>query len=368
MQKILQYILPFELPKGFPDEATYLLYKKWDEPTRQVQISAITFLTALLYIIFTFLDKSWASEQVQVLMLKRNLFLTTPILLAISFLAYKKRFYTIVVPALALFPVVSMLSHVYIASQLGNYFPFVTEGYLAVFWIFVVSGMTFRHALLSASMAAIILIVSGFYIMSDRDLYTMHIFWIFCSFSFGCLGALMFDRSRKAVFMSQQELHHLAVTDELTGAFNRNHLKSVLSQEMARDIRYDKTFGLLIIDIDNFKNINDTFGHAVGDEVLRKTAQILSASIRSNDTLVRWGGEEFVVIAIEVNETTLKHLCEKLRNKIEENSFGAVEKVTVSIGATLFRKDDTRDALLSRADKALYQAKNEGRNITVSVK
>lgn len=367
MQKILQYILPFELPKGFPDEATYRLYKKWDEPARQVQISAITFLTALLYIIFSLLDKSWASEQVQVVMLRLNLFITAPILLAISFIAYKKRFYAIVVPALTFFPVVSMLSHAYIASQLDNYVPLVTEGYLAVFWIFVVSGMTFRHALASASMAASILLVSGFYFMSDRDLYTMHVFWIFCSFSFGCLGALMFDRSRKAVFMSQQDLHHLAVTDELTGTFNRNHLNNVLAQEMARDIRYDKTFGLLIIDIDHFKNINDSFGHAVGDEVLRKTAQILSVSIRSNDTLVRWGGEEFVVIAIEVNETALKQLCEKLRNKIEGASFGAVDTVTVSIGATLFRKDDTRDALLSRADKALYQAKGNGRNTIVSV-
>ena len=368
MQKILQYILPFELPQSFPDESTCHLYKKWDEPARQVQISAITFLTALLYIIFTFIDKSWASEQVQVLMLKIHLFAVVPILLTISFLAYKKRFYNLVMQALALFPVFSISCHVYIASKLSNYAPFLTEGYLGVFWIFVVSGMTFRYALASASMSSIILLVSGFYIMSDPDIYTMHVFWIFCSFSFGFLGALIFDRSRKAIFMSQQELHHLAVTDELTGAFNRNHLNSVLSQEMARDLRYDKTFGLLIIDIDHFKNINDTFGHAVGDKVLQKVVQVLSKFIRSNDTLVRWGGEEFVVIAIEVDEKTLNHLCEKLRNKIEDGSYGSVDKVTVSIGATLFRKDDTQDALLSRADKALYEAKGKGRNITVYVK
>lgn len=367
MQKILQSILPFELAQSFPDKATYYLYKKWDEPARQTQISAITFLTALLYIIFSFLDKSWASEQVQVLMLKIHLIAIVSILLTISFLAYRKRFYNIVVPALALFSVFSMSCHAYILSQLSNYAPLVTEGYLGVFWIFVVSGMTFRYALASASISSIILLVSGFYIMGDRDIYTMHVFWIFCSFSFGCLGALMFDRSRKAIFMSQQELHHLAVTDELTGVFNRNHLNRILSQEMARDLRYDKTFGLLMLDIDHFKIINDTFGHSVGDEVLRKTAQVLSTSIRSNDTLVRWGGEEFVVIAIEVDGKTLNHLCEKLRSKIEDDSYGSVDKVTVSIGATLFRKDDTQDALLSRADKALYEAKGKGRNTTVSV-
>ena len=368
MQKILQFILPFELPQSFPDESTYRLYKKWDEPTRQIQISAITFLTALLYIIFTFLDKSWASEEVQVLMLRSHLFVIVPLLLTISFFAYKKRFYNIVMQALALSPILAISCHVYIVSQLSNYAPVLTEGYLSVFWIFIVSGMTFRYALVSASVSALILLVAGFYIISEPDIYTMHAFWIFCSFSFGFLGALIFDRSRKTIFVNQQELHHLAITDELTGAFNRNHLNSVLPQEMVRNLRYDKTFGILIIDIDHFKNINDAFGHAVGDKVLQKVAQVLSKSIRSNDTLVRWGGEEFVVIAIEVDEKTLNHLCEKLRNKIEDDSYSSVDKVTVSIGATLFRKDDTQDALLLRADKALYEAKEKGRNITVSVK
>ena len=271
-------------------------------------------------------------------------------------------------PVLALFPVLSILGHVYIVSELRNYAPFITEGYLGVFWTFVVSGMTFRYALVSASISSLMLLISGFYIMSDPDIYTMHVFWVFCSFSFGFLGALIFDRSRKAIFMSQQELHRLAVTDELTGVFNRNHLNSVISQEMSRGLRYDNTFGVLIIDIDHFKNINDTFGHAVGDKVLQKAAGVLSKFIRSNDTLVRWGGEEFVVIANEVDEKTLNQLCEKLRNKIECASYGSVDKITVSIGATLFRQKDTQDTLLSRADKALYEAKGKGRNITVSVK
>ena len=368
MQKILQYILPFELPQRFPDEATHHLYKMWDQPARQIQISAITFLTALLYIIFAFLDKSWASEQVQVLMLKIQLFAVAPILLTISFLAYKKRFYKFVMPVLALSPVLANLGHVYIASELRNYAPFLTEGYLSVFWTFIVSGMTFRYALVSASISSLMLLVSGFYIMNDPDIYAMHVFWVFSSFSFGFLGALIFDRSRKVIFLSQQELHRLAVTDELTGAFNRNQLNSVLSQEIDRGLRYDKTFGVLIIDIDHFKNVNDTFGHTVGDKVLQKVAHVLSKFIRSNDTLVRFGGEEFVVIALEVDEQSLNHLCENLRNKIECDSYGSVDKITVSIGATLFRKEDSQDTLLSRADKALYEAKGKGRNTTVSVK
>ena len=365
MQKILQYILPFELPRSFPDESTYHLYKKWDEPARQIQISAVTFLTAILYITFGLLNKSWAPEPVQALMLKMHVLAVAPFLLMISFLAYKKRFYNVVMPLLALSPIFAGLCHVYIANKLPNYAPFIAEGYLSVLWIFVVSGMSFKYALASASVVSSILLVSGFFIISNTDIYIMHAFWVFCSFSFGFLGALIFDRSRKAIFMNQQELHRLAITDELTGAFNRNHLNSVLSQEIARCRRYGQTFGLLMIDIDHFKNINDTFGHTVGDRVLQKVAQILSTFIRSNDTLVRWGGEEFVVIALEVDENTLSQSCEKLRHKIQGDRYGSVGTVTVSIGATLLRKNDTQVTLISRADTALYEAKGKGRNIAV---
>ncbi len=146
MQKLLQYILPFELPHRFPDESSYQLYKKWDKPARQIQIAAITFLTALLYIVFSFLDKSWASEPVQTVMIQIHMFFVVPLLFSISFLAYKKRFYSLVIKLLMFFPVASIIGHVYILSRLENYSPFITEGYLAVFWIFIVSGLSFRNA------------------------------------------------------------------------------------------------------------------------------------------------------------------------------------------------------------------------------
>ncbi|MBQ0783047.1 MAG: GGDEF domain-containing protein [Amphritea sp.] len=366
MQKILQYILPFELPRTFTDKTFNDLYDEWDKPSRQIQISVISCLTALLYVAFTFIDKSsWAPEYVQVLMLKSHLLIIAPMMLTISFLAYKKRFYNTVMVMLAISPVIAMLSHAYIASKLTNIPPFLAEGYLCVFWIFIVSGMTFRYALVSAILSSVILLLSAFYYMNLAGTYAIHAFWVFCSFSFGCLGALIFDRSRKAIFMGQQELHRLAITDPLTGVFNRNHLDNVLSQEVGRCLRYNQIFGLLIIDIDKFKSVNDTFGHATGDKVLQKTAQVLSQSIRENDTLIRWGGEEFIVIALEVDELNLLQLCEKLRGKIENEGYATAGKITVSIGTTLFRKNDTKEALISRADKALYEAKEKGRNITV---
>lgn len=365
MQKILQYILPFESLQSLPNNTFCDLYEEWDKPARQIQISAITCLTALLYVIFTFLDKSWASEHVQDLMLKIHLLIIVPMLLTISFLAYKKRFYNFVMFALAVYPIISMSCHAYIASQLTNYLPFLIEGYMGVFWIFIISGMTFGYALVSAIVSSIILLVSAFYFMNQADTYNMYVFWILCSFSFGFLGALISDRSRKAIFMSQQEMHRLAITDPLTKVFNRNKLNTVLSQEIGRGLRYDKTFGLLMIDIDHFKIVNDTFGHNEGDKVLQKTAQVLSKFIRKNDTLFRWGGEEFIVVALEVDEQSLIRFCDKLRKKVEDEYYGAAGKITVSVGATLFRENDSQDILISRTDKALYAAKEKGRNMTV---
>ena len=365
MAKILQHIFPFKQPKYFSDEEFAKQYKEWDKPSRQVQISAITCLTALLYIVFSLIDKSWASADVQLLMLKIHMLVIVPLLLTISFLAYKKLFYNFVMLALAALPIISMSFHAYVVSQLPNYLPFLAEGYLGVFWIFIVSGMTFKYALFAAIFSFIVLLTSAFFYIEQIDIYIMYVFWMCCSFSFGFLGALIVDRSRKAMFISQQQLHQLAITDPLTGVFNRNQLNTVLAQEMVRDLRYNKYFGLLIIDVDHFKVINDTFGHDIGDKVLQKVAQVLSESIRKNDTLIRWGGEEFVVIALEVDEDSLINLSHKLRKNIENKSYGVASTVTVSAGATMFKKNDTQDSLISRADKALYQAKEKGRNTSV---
>lgn len=367
MQKLLQYILPFESLRNYPENTFGDLYIEWDKPSRQIQISAITCLTALLYVVFAFVEKSWASEQVQTLMLKLQVLIIVPSLLTISFFAYKQRFYKIVMPALAVHSIIAMCFHTYIASQLSNNAFFLAEGYLLVFWIFVVSGMTYRYALFSAIVSSIVLLVSSFYYIENTDAYIMHSFWVLCSFSFGFLGALIFDSSRKAGFVSQQKLYLLATTDPLTGAFNRNQLNVILSREIERGLRYDKNFGLILLDIDHFKTINDTHGHDGGDKVLKQITQVISKAIRGSDMLFRWGGEEFIVILIEVDEKSIIQLSNKLLTEVENQDYSVPGKITVSIGATLYREHDTQDKLIARADKALYEAKEKGRNMTVYV-
>lgn len=161
-------------------------------------------------------------------------------------------------------------------------------------------------------------------------------------------------------------IEKMSVTDRLTGLFNRHKLDEVLLTETDRFSRYKTEFCALLMDIDRFKTINDTFGHQAGDSVLIELAEILTANSRSTDFIGRWGGEEFLVIAIQTSMKQSMLLAEKLRSKVEEKNFPVVGRVTISIGVAQFEPGETIAHFMSRADKALYAAKNSGRNKVVS--
>ena len=158
------------------------------------------------------------------------------------------------------------------------------------------------------------------------------------------------------------ELEVLYITDRLTGLFNRHKLDSVVSDELNRAKRYNHTFGIILIDIDYFKSVNDTFGHQVGDTVLVEIANILKANTRNTDTVGRWGGEEFLIVVPQTDELKIKKIAEALRSAIESHTFTTVGKKTASFGVTVFQKNDTIELMLNRADEALYKVKASGRN------
>jgi len=119
---------------------------------------------------------------------------------------------------------------------------------------------------------------------------------------------------------------------------------------------------LIMFDIDHFKKVNDTYGHAVGDYVLQTLTQIVKMDLRETDYLVRWGGEEFIIIAPDTDVRRAEILAERVRKSAEEYSFDQVGTVTVSFGVTQFTGDDTEDTFIKRTDDALYSAKRMGRN------
>jgi two-component system, cell cycle response regulator len=158
------------------------------------------------------------------------------------------------------------------------------------------------------------------------------------------------------------ELEQLATTDKLTGAYNRRKFDEIVNAEIKRALRFSSPLSLIMFDIDHFKTVNDSFGHHTGDKVLVEVVRLVVNSIRSSDTLTRWGGEEFLVLSPGNNLEQTLEMAERLRQIIDRSSFPSVTGVTISLGVCEFCPGDTPDQLINRADNALYRAKNDGRN------
>ncbi|NVD34271.1 sensor domain-containing diguanylate cyclase [Marinobacter lutaoensis] len=173
------------------------------------------------------------------------------------------------------------------------------------------------------------------------------------------------DRKRLEV-----ELEEMATRDVLTGLYNRREATRLLEEELQRASRYRRSMALLWIDFDHFKDINDTYGHAAGDLVLRSVTRLLAESVRTVDIVGRFGGEEFVVILPEMDARGAAETAERLRQRVSEHrcilGSGVVIPLTVSIGVAVYPDHgDQADRLFASADRAMYQAKSQGRNCVV---
>lgn len=165
------------------------------------------------------------------------------------------------------------------------------------------------------------------------------------------------------------EIERLAITDGLTGLFNHRHFQERLSQEFSRLERFSEPLSILILDLDYFKEINDTYGHPVGDSVLKGVADVIKRTIRNIDIPARYGGEEFAVILLGTGAHGALNMAERLRKAVMNRTFSAENKtfkVTISIGISTCPNDGKRkEELIEKADKALYQAKKSGRNCSM---
>jgi diguanylate cyclase (GGDEF)-like protein len=183
----------------------------------------------------------------------------------------------------------------------------------------------------------------------------------------GAVIALIYASSYlKDQLLSQREMaeamHRLAHTDQLTGVANRRELYSGLQKEIKKSERYGRPLSIIFFDLDNFKSVNDTYGHDCGDRVLRDVVRITERVLRTTDRLGRWGGEEFVVLAPETNLQEASRMAERLRVEIATHRNGSAPTVTASFGFAEIEAGDTPEALIKLADQGLYKAKFLGRN------
>ncbi len=257
--------------------------------------------------------------------------------------------------------------------------PLMLMGYLLV-----MSFGTFRlnlKELYGVTVCAILnylLCVYLIYYYRPHDIQLSQELLIFFGFVFVLMGfafmGVEFSNLRRALKGRHKELEtafsrikELAITDELTGLYNRRHLLDIIAQHRAMANRSQYNFVVCYLDLDHFKKVNDQYGHPFGDKVLQSFSSLISDSLRQVDIGARMGGEEFVLILADTNLETAHHVCQRISDKWAQQVFNDAPtlSLTLSSGIAQFRAPESVSQLIERADKLLYEAKNNGRNCIV---
>ncbi|MFB1082734.1 diguanylate cyclase [Jeotgalibacillus sp. JSM ZJ347] len=169
------------------------------------------------------------------------------------------------------------------------------------------------------------------------------------------------EMKREEIIEANNRLENLAMIDPLTSVKNRRYYEEVLTDFLEKNQRDGFVFSYLILDIDHFKRVNDEFGHPVGDQVLQDLAWKLEEEIREDDVLVRFGGEEFVILLSGINEKLAMKIADRIRGNIKDSEWPH-SPITISVGVSGVKSSDTKDTIFKRADEALYFSKKNGRN------
>jgi diguanylate cyclase (GGDEF)-like protein len=177
------------------------------------------------------------------------------------------------------------------------------------------------------------------------------------------IAGLLFGYLLARIKLLHQQMSLMAYTDPLTNIYNRLHFGHFLDAEIDRVKRYGGTFSIIFFDLDRFKEVNDEYGHLVGDEVLKRVTEIVEKANRNADIFARYGGEEFIILAPATDIAGARVHAERLRKDIEHHRFSEISHLTCSFGVAEYKPDaDDVTSLFKRADTALYNAKKLGRN------
>ena len=196
-----------------------------------------------------------------------------------------------------------------------------------------------------------------------HTVYILKIEFTAHSFLIPTFTGLLFGLMLAHIKALSAQLRDIAYTDSLTNIYNRLHFAHFLDVEIDKVKRYGGTFSIIFFDLDHFKDVNDNYGHLIGDDVLACVTEIVSKANRSADIFARYGGEEFIILTPETDLSGALIHAERLRNDIEKFEFKTVGHITSSFGVTEFNAEtDDLEILFDRVDKALYQAKEYGRN------
>ncbi len=368
MPSCFQRLILLVDPLFYSSPAIKAEFEIWDLSTRILHIRAIALLTSSLYLFYAFIDQMMLEGEALVFATTLHLIALPLLLLFIALLTYFNALHKLMIITLIVAPILSNLGNFYLHSYFYSlqdillYIAYMPEIYLSVIWIFSISGLRFLPALFSVSIVLAGFLIWQFYFPLIGKFFLLQLLWMLAAFSFGFVNALMLERRNKNLFLNAKQLEHLAIYDKLSGLYNRMKIESICKAELDRTLRYKEIFSIALIDIDDFKKINDNFGHNVGDRVIQQISDILQSAIRKTDCVGRWGGEEFLILLPQTEASSAFELIEKIRMVIAQNDFGLLKNITISAGVAEYKDDKAIETIVLCADQALYEAKKEGKN------
>ena len=235
-----------------------------------------------------------------------------------------------------------------------------------IYALFLLPNRWINHVLVSAFFVAFFFALSSQYILglTIHD-YLQSLILLFFATLFAAVLSYRIGYHRRTQFVRERQLELLSNTDKLTEVYNRQKFDILLGERCDYANRYKSTFSILIFDIDDFKHVNDTYGHLTGDRVLIDIAKLVKGRIRGDDVFARWGGEEFIILLPNTPLRFAAELAERIRVSMESFAFDEVGRVTCSFGVATHHENDTPGKLVERADQLLYIAKHSGKNTVV---
>ncbi|MFM2477972.1 GGDEF domain-containing protein [Celerinatantimonas sp. MCCC 1A17872] len=337
-------------------------FKKWYLQAKMLQIRYSSVVTAVLYWLYTLLEVQQHLPYEQLRIVSHGIVIPLT-MLAAALISMHERFYRPMQLLLLIAPACAVAVNIYLDAGLLSYPRFVPETYLTIIWIFAISGLNFIPATVSALICISFEIVLPWYFYGKMiPLFSMHWLWVLSAFAFGIVAALIMEQVYHVIFMQQRALIHLSNVDSLTKLWNHKKITELLLHESERTNRYNSPLSIIMLDIDHFKRVNDTFGHIVGDQVLKHFSKILKSNLRHSDYIGRVGGEEFLIILPQTTLHQAYRIAKELLEVIRQSDFAPAGQQTASLGVSQYQADEPIRSTLERADQALYHVKEHGRD------